>query len=46
MILLLTVPPCFAFILFALGRKNIIAVVPAVCFMICHLIYGTVNFIV
>lgn len=31
-ILLLTVPPCFAFILFALGRKNIIAVVPAVCF--------------
>ena len=45
-IILLTVPPCLAFILFALDRKNIIAVVPAVCFMICHLIYGTVNFIV
>ncbi len=45
-IISLTVPPCLAFILFALDRKNIIAVVPAVCFTICHLIYGTVNFIV
>ena len=45
-IVLLTVPPCLAFILFALDRKNIIAVVPAVCFMICHFVYGTVNFIV
>ena len=44
-ILLLTFPPCLAFIFFALDRKNIIAVVPAICFTICHLIYGIVNFI-
>ena len=44
-IILLTVPPCLVFILFALDRKNIIAVIPAVCFMICHLIYAMVNFI-
>ncbi len=44
-IISLTVPPCLAFILFALDRKNFIAIVPAVCFMICHLIYGMVNFI-
>ena len=44
-ILSLTFPPCLAFIFFALDRKNIIAVVPAVCFTICHLIYGIVNFI-
>lgn len=44
-IILLTVPPCLAFILFALDRKNIIALFPAVFFTICHLIYGTVNFI-
>lgn len=45
-IISLTAPPCLAFILFALDRKNIIALVPAVCFTICHLIYGIVNFIV
>lgn len=45
-ILLLTVPPCAAFILFALDRKNLPAVVFAVCFTICHLIYGIVNFII
>ena len=45
-IMLLTLPPCLAFISFALDRKNLIAVVPAVCFMMCHLVYGTVNFIV
>ena len=44
-IIYLTLPPCVAFILFALDRKNIIALIPAVCFTICHLIYGTVNFI-
>ena len=44
-ILLLTVPPCAAFILFAMDRKNLPAVVLAVCFTICHLIYGIVNFI-
>lgn len=44
-ILSLTLPPCLAFILFALDRKNIIAVVFASCFAICHLIYGAVNYI-
>ena len=44
-ILFLMFPPCLAFIFFALDRKNIIAVVPAVCFTICHSIYGIVNFI-
>lgn len=44
-IITMTFPPCLAFIFFALDRKNIIAVVPAVCFTICHLIYGVVNFI-
>lgn len=44
-ILFLTLPPCLAFIFFAFDRNNIIAVVLAVCFTICHLIYGIVNFI-
>lgn len=44
-ILSLTLPPCLAFILFALDRKNNIAVVFAICFTICHLIFGIVNFI-
>ena len=44
-IIIMTLPPCLAFIFFAMDRKNIIAVVPAVCFTICHLIYGVVNFI-
>ncbi len=45
-ILSLTLPPCLAFIFFALERKNVIAVVPAVCFTICHFIYGVVNYII
>lgn len=44
-IVFLTLPPCLVFIFFALDRKNITAVVPAVCFTICHLIYGIVNYI-
>ena len=44
-IICLTLPPCIAFIFFALDRKNIIAFISTVCFTICHLIYGTVNFI-
>ena len=35
-IICLTLPPCIAFIFFALDRKNIIAFIPAVCFTICH----------
>lgn len=45
-ILLLTVPPCAAFILFAVDRKNLPAVMFAIGFTVCHLIYGIVNFIV
>ncbi len=44
-ILGLTVFPCLAFMLFALERKNMIAVVPICIFTVCHLIYGIVNFI-
>jgi hypothetical protein len=44
-ILLLTVPPCLAFILFAADRKNLPAVVLAAGFTVCHLIFGVVNFV-
>ena len=43
-ILLLTLPPCLAFILFAIGRKNLPAVVSVVGFTVCHCIFGVVNF--
>lgn len=43
---MLTVFLCAAFLLFALDRKNYIALIPAVGFTVCHLIYGTANFIV
>lgn len=45
-VLMLTVPPCAAFLLFAPDRRNYIAAVPACGFTVCHLIYGVVNFIV
>lgn len=44
-ILLLTVPPCMSFVLFAFDRKNYIALIFALIFLVCHLIYGVVNFI-
>lgn len=44
-ILDMTIPPCLVFILFALERKNFIALVPAVIFTVCHIIFGVVNFI-
>ena len=44
-ILLLTVPPCLAFIFYAIARRNMVALIPAVGFTLCHLIYGFVNFI-
>ena len=43
-VLLLTVPPCLAFILFA-DRKNFPAVLFATGFAVCHLIFAIVNFI-
>ena len=45
-ILSLTIPPCAAFLLFALDRKNYIAVIPVCGFTVCHLICGAVNFII
>lgn len=44
-IILLTLPPCIAFIFYSLDRKNILALVPVIGFTCCHLIYGLVNFI-
>ena len=44
-ILLLTVPPCLAFLLFAIDRKNLPAVIFATVFAVCHLVFGVVNFV-
>ncbi|MCQ2584919.1 MAG: hypothetical protein MJ185_04960 [Treponema sp.] len=44
-IILLTLPPCGAFIFYTVDRKNFISLIPAVVFTICHIIYGVVNFI-
>lgn len=44
-ILMLTLPPCLAFLFFALDRRNMVAVIPIVFFTVCHLVYGVVNFI-
>ena len=44
-ILLLTIPPCLALVLFAADRKNLPAAVLAAGFAICHLIFALVNFI-
>lgn len=44
-ILLLTLPPCAAFVLFAADRKNIIAMIPAIGFTFCHIVYSVINFI-
>ena len=44
-IMLLTLPPCFSFIVYTIDRKNMIATIPAVIFTICHIIYGVTNFI-
>ncbi len=43
-ILMLTVSPCAAFIVFAVGRKNLPAIVFASAFAVCHLIFAFVNF--
>ncbi len=45
-IILLTIPPCMAFILYAADRKNVIAIIPTVIFTVCHVIYGAVNYII
>lgn len=45
-ILGLTLLPCLAFLFFAIDRKNMIAVIPISIFMVCHLIYAIINFII
>lgn len=45
-ILALALPPCLAFLFFALDRKNFVAAVPIAVFTLCHLIYAAVNFII
>ena len=44
-ILLMTVPPCLALILYAVDRKNLPAIILASGFSICHLFFAIVNFI-
>ena len=44
-ILLLTVPPCLAFILFVIDRKNLPAILFATAFAVCHLVFAVVNFV-
>ena len=45
-IILLTIPPCMAFILYAVDRKNVIAIIPTVIFTVCHVRYVAVNYII
>ena len=45
-ILGLTIPPCFAFLFFAIDKKNGIAFIPISIFTICHFIYGVANFLI
>lgn len=45
-ILLLTLPPCLAFLLYAADRKNIPAMLPGIVFACCHLVYAVVNFMI
>ena len=45
-IILLTIPPCLAFILYTVDRKNVIATIPTVIFTVCHVSYGVINYII
>ena len=45
-ILGLTIPPCMAFLFFAIDRKNYISIIPISIFTICHFMYGVVNYII
>ncbi len=42
----LMVPPCFAFLFFAIDRKNGLAVLPILIFTVCHLVDGMASFII
>ncbi len=45
LLFLLTLPPCLAFNLFAIDRKNLPAVVLAAGFTVCHCVFGVVNYL-
>ena len=45
-ILDLCIAPCAAFMLLSIARKNIFAFILSIIFMICHALYGIINFIV
>ena len=45
-ILMLTLPPCLAFLFYAIDRKNGIATTLGIGFTVCHLIFALVNFVV
>lgn len=42
----LFVAPCMAFLFFALFRKNMVAIIPTMIFMICHSVHGILNYII
>lgn len=44
-ILDLCIAPCLTLIIFSIARKNIVALLSATIFMVCHLIFGITNFI-
>ena len=44
-IMLLTIPPCLAFFLYAIDRKNLPAILCTCGFTICHALFGIINFI-
>ncbi len=41
----LTIPPCLAFLFYALDRQNGIAVVPIAGFTVCHLLHTIANYL-
>lgn len=41
----LTIPPCLAFLFFAIDRKNNVALIPVLIFTVCHFVHAMVNFI-
>lgn len=44
-VLNMCIAPCVSFMLFSIARKNIVALTFLIIFMICHIMYGVINFI-
>lgn len=45
-IIVLSLIPCISFLLYSIDRKNIVAIISTIVFLICHLIFAVVNFII